>query len=566
MSLQFGVIQYIFISMIVWLASAGRLPAFFSDYSEVVFNAMIERSHDNHHHLVIMFMGHKAFQYMPQAPILMMNASTSATWGILARSFKMNERPARVECQVTHNQIKRIATNCAFLPATTSIDTGFNGNIELLRCDIPFSLAMKPGSKTHGNATLQVSLHRRNASLLNFQIPIQKRQTGYGLALSRRSSHFDPWHSDLASTATTGIPTSTGSKNRPIIYLCSSVIRPLEPFRADVALLMLLEFVEHNLVIGFDHIFLGIFLDSRSVEYRNTIQILGPYIKSNKVSVTPLSLRGVNDYSGLLGLVFIDDYTRYIHQNQCLYMAKTMADYVIYLHASEFLTLTPPIMSINELVSTLPAPLSQPAIKGSVRKTPCFYKIYTLGVQSPNRNSSSGPENDHFISDFYHTAAPIVFGPLPAFAVAVVPTRNIGMISWHDAAVCSNDPHSAIATQAVTPADSMFVPMEKAVVYFYRSSSFDPWQLNRQHYLENNHTSIASRVRDSLLRKGIVVDGRPDGGKLYFKALGEGKEWSDYVGGGAIPMPRGRHHMLSRGFVECQSEKGCHKFGDMLAK
>ena len=510
-----------------------QLPNFLSDSSDVVLSAVLERSENGPElHLVVMMMGHKAFFYMPQSPILMMNRSAMGVWGRVASNFAKTRLPSATNCSFGSNG--NLEVPGSLLPSSTSIDTGFNRNLELLRCPVPVS-ALAGNNHREREQKLEVSLVRKGQVLLSFSISVRKRQAGYGFTLSRKSSRINMWQQDSKSL-----------NNKA--FLCTSVIRPLEPWRPDVALPLLLEFVEHNVQIGFAHQFLATFLDPRSVEFQHMLALLRPYIEKRQVSLTGLAIPRVNDYSGVLGLIFIDDYTRYIHQNQCLYISRGLASHVAMLQASEFLALGPRYDNIAQLLQTLPRPLSL-----ANGRRPCFYKVYTLGVADPPDKPPLAA-NSQFLRDHYTDSRP--FGPLPAFNVAILPVHNIHSVAWHDAASCSG-PSRSVA-DAVTLADAHFIPMSEAAVYFYRQSKFDPWQLKRASYDINNHTLRYGRSAEhELFRKGIVARGDAPGSPLRFPALETSTVHGEVI-------PKGREYVIHKGMVECQPASGCKNFGSLF--
>ena len=500
-----------------------------------MLNAVIERSSDggSELHLVIMLMGHKAFAYMPQSPILMMNRSTLGTWGRVAGSYHKTRLPEAIDCSFPRN----VTSPGIFLPSSTSIDTGFNRNIELLRCAIPQQPQPQPQQ-------LDVALVRHGVSVLSFSVSVRKRQTGFGFALSRKSSRLNLWQ-------------KTSQANVSSAFLCSSVIRPLEPSRPDVSLPLLLEFVEHNVQIGFAHQFIATFLDPRSTEFQSMLAVLHPYIQARQVSLSGLGLRGVNDYSGALGLIFIDDYTRYIHQNQCLYLTRGLASHVVMLHASEFLALDQRFDRVSQLLQALPTPLS---LKGG--SFPCFYKLFTFGVGDPKPDGPVLDARWQFVADHYNKSQP--FGPLPAFNVAILPVRNVHSVAWHDAATCSGP--NRVISAAVTAKDALFAPSNYAAVYFYRQAKFDPWQLKRQHFppSANNHTTRYGRSAElALLAKNIIARGNRQ--VLQFPALSTATMKSATgAGTRGVNMPKGRKHVIDSGMLECQPSKNCKYFNNLL--
>ena len=64
---------------------------------------------------------------------------------------------------------------------------------------------------------------------------------------------------------------------------------------------ILLENIEHNLMIGFKHIFLGIYLDSNSIHMQRYRLALDSYIRAGELTLTSMTLKEVDDVAGIMG-------------------------------------------------------------------------------------------------------------------------------------------------------------------------------------------------------------------------------------------------------------------------
>lgn len=167
--------------------------------------------------------------------------------------------------------------------------------------------------------------------------------------------------------------------------------------------------------------------------------------------------------NGIVGMNINEDYARLIYHQQCLYLSKGIADYVAFFHASEFLTLHPPLNSIQELLTRHVTKDIHPELyigsqqqeksmlvvtnnernaitrrlkvskKDDSSTSPCFVVIQSLGVpdrevyhQSTSRSSAGrgyhtkqrlnhglGPSDSYWLKDFFNDSQPI--GPLPAW-------------------------------------------------------------------------------------------------------------------------------------------------------
>lgn len=388
-------------------------------------------------------------------------------------------------------------------------------------------------------------LRRTNIStvieLVSFSVPWATRFTGYGFSLSKQNSRWDPWFTGLSSSKKGGgggtlrnknkplalittasttatrnllqdIPSSVSSttttttntigstasqkknpeysqqqhsnkkkKSSPVIYAAVSTIRPSEPNRMMTGIPMLLEHLENNLHVGISHSFLSIHLDSMSVHFQRYRLALDPYILQGHATVSPLSYRGYDDVVGFEGLMLIEIYAEWLHQINCLYLAKGMADYLILLHAPDFITLRPSITSLPQLLtwavtqvpagstsssrSVLPSDASSSNLDGSsVRdinsdgskkrqkqeQLACFYILESLGVPDPPTRSSRGPEDTAWSCDFYASSKQPI-GPMPAFQTLILPTRNVWSVASRTCGACAplmdvSDANVALAT------------------------------------------------------------------------------------------------------------------------
>lgn len=538
---------------------SGRLPRFANDNSECFIASVIERSFDSQDlHLVTFLVGHKALRYMPQLPFLFFNKSESMnSWRRAASLWQsphdneMNMTDSGITCRLQNNlnsSTGAYETKAYWLPDTTTQDPGFNRNIEIMRCKIlntadVFNVLQNPSSSSStsstssslssslasfGSAKLSVEIFRGKTLLIRYKVPWATRQTGYGFSISRSASRFDAWSPSLST------PT------HPIVHICSPIIRPLEPFRMDTSLRSTLEWIEHNLGLGFHHMFLGFLLTPESKHYQRYRLALEPYIRSGKVSMQSMSsLIGYDDTAGFLGAILIDDYARWIHQLQCLYISKGMADHIAMLHSSEYLVVGPPpnIMTVGQLLVSV----KEASIKHE--QEPCYYVIKSLGVPDPpSIGHSFGPADGESVNSFFggrigggvDMSKPI--GPLPAWSILIASTRKAWIVAWHVAGACapSSDEAKALLKNRdnVNIIDDTGIPWSSArvshethafevpwnasellirhsdhgkndkknndndargsgasaVIYFYRGH-FEPWQLARPKHSVNSHLS-----------------------------------------------------------------------------
>ena len=496
----------------------SSLPSFANDNSEVFIAAIIEREFDTSSlYLDTILMGHKALSHMPQLPFLSMNQSlkTISRWKDVASKWnpdqQLNLTNSGYLCKVHINNHENTVnsyyyTNAYYVPDTTTNDNGFNRNINVLRCRLKNSqeIYKKVIKKTlYGPISkliVEIVRSNENLSIIKFSVPYRSRRTGYGFSINRRGSKFDPW-------------LLNSNKNTTTIYSCMSTVRPLEPYRSDTGLPMLIENIEHSLSLGIDHIFIGIFLDWKSVHYQRYSLALHTYITAGKVTLSSMSLEGSNadDVVGILGAEFLADYVKWIHHTQCLYMSKGQANYVVIQHASEMISLASKFNSLHELLHTYKLPSNDQSKTNSI--TPCYYLLQSYGLLDPKSSSSFGPMDSHWTSSWFREES-VILGPIDGWEVLVLNTSNVWAIGWHVAGACrkqisdsSDIPWSSDSINHKTHAFT--IPLEKdggAAVYFYRGI-WEDFQLTRPRKIDGNlHLQrYGSDLQARLEAKGFTI-------------------------------------------------------------
>lgn len=248
--------------------------------------------------------------------------------------------------------------------------------------------------------------------------------------------------------------------------------------------------------------------------------------------------------------MLIDDYARWMHQQQCLYISKGMAEYVVLLQASEFLTVKSPMKSIKDLLMWAAPPYNRSQthqaspersqalnVLTSTGKRPCYYVVETLGVPDPPQsNSGFGPGDNYWTGNFFAGMQPV--GPLPSWISLILPTSNVWMVGWHVCGACVEyaESDTGLLVKSAFPADTQHddildydapwsaqpvnldhnagvIPQTHAVTYFYKGA-FEPWQLSKPRHPTNEHLALfAEPNRQELLQKGFSL--RKDGMFTY---------------------------------------------------
>ena len=402
-----------------------------------------------------------------------------------------------------HKQAYRVPA--LWVPTSEASDSRLHGSLEILRCRLkgtttiystlskmpqaalfadlirvvplrgptadkqsPPQSQLQSQSQSHNSSSLlqQHAQHPYDV-LLSFRVPWRSRMTGYGLAsaTSLNASCHDPWkgaqkHTFLArnkSSSSSSSSGSTGSSSNSAalgsgaqvsVHLCVAGLRPRHPMRPSVGLPMLLEFIEHHISLGVEHIFMGILLSPRSPHFSRHAHVLRGYIERGQVSLASLALEGYDDAGGFGGVHMQQEYTDMFFHNQCLYLSKGVADFVILLRPTEFLAPTGALhqhmiakspsshlsflsSSIGMVLKALPPPTSRAA---------CYYKVAgAYGVPDPPESFGlfAGPADSVFSAAFFKTSRAI--GALNAsnWHAPVLPTRLVMATTSRDAVVCS---------------------------------------------------------------------------------------------------------------------------------
>eukprot|EP01038_Epipyxis_sp_PR26KG_P004172 gene4172-5939_t len=529
----------------------STLPQFSIDATEILVSAVIERSFNQNLYLSMFLVGHKAFLFRPQFPFLMINQSDEikyTQWKKYSnfwKNFHEETDKSRKIDVITHyyciirggGRLYESINEGFFVPSDTTTDPGLNQNLEILRCPFqhkfPFELSAEQLYLSKKQLKVEIirsklSLFEIQTILLNnrfhsierlfkFNIPWKYRRAGYGFDLSKSNSAWNPWNEWLPSNSSSMKSYDVVSNN--VAYLCLATVRPLGPLRMDTGIGLLLENIEHNLMIGFKHIFLGLYLDKSSKHMQRYRLALDVYIRSGQLTLSSMTMNGVDDVAGMMGMAFNDDYARYYHHQQCLYMSKGVADYVALFHASEFLVLKPPISNVIELLNSQKYIEESFSSKLKSSLQPCYYIIQAVGIPDPiSRKSKTniyGPEDLSWVQPHFSGSLPI--GPMPAWFTLILHTRFVWLTGWHVCGACSaellkvngkndNNTHPWSDSRINDVNHGTIIRDMQAIMYFYRGH-FDQWQLNRPVYshIDEYMQLHNEQVRDSLTWKGFEM-------------------------------------------------------------
>lgn len=138
------------------------------------------------------------------------------------------------------------------------------------------ALPATPDGASSNTADGNIAADARGTVLSSFSVPWSTRVVGYPFSFHSNASAIDPWRDPpkphafthgavTTTTKDSGSPNSAAVVDTAVLdsstILCVPGVRPLHPLRAEVGLPMLIEFIEHHLLLDFHHIVLGIALD-----------------------------------------------------------------------------------------------------------------------------------------------------------------------------------------------------------------------------------------------------------------------------------------------------------------
>lgn len=335
----------------------SKLPAFAHDESEFILSSIIERSFKSTIilHLNTFFLNHYMLDPSnePFGAPRKVHPSTKVKWKKLA--YKYSSQKLRYDsigrradgykyvCRI-QNQFDDEFYDVIghFMPNRLTQDPNSNRQLDVLRCPLniaEFSLLNLSSS----NKELQIEILRNDVSLINFAVPWNSRRSGYLMSSIEGASHLHSW---MGIENVTTNPLKEQSK-LPVVHLCVPGTRLIATKKY---LPMLLEFVSHHQLIGFDHIYLPVSLGWKSQSMKNMLSIFKSYIDEGKLTI----LSQAGDQLDMTMSVFGLNWHRYtiksFQSNMMLYYTKGMADYLAVFDIDEFFIPRPKYRSIQDLI------------------------------------------------------------------------------------------------------------------------------------------------------------------------------------------------------------------------
>ena len=272
-----------------------ELPNFAIDYSEYLLGAMIERVAESYDLFATMFfICHKLLEVKERGSAqsgISISSEVHDVWKLAMKEFTTTEyavngirtKPPIFYCNISHNGEggSYYVVEGEFVP-----DANANNRIDILRCKMSDTeRAYMEYANTNTSAQLQVEIIKGNYSLMKFLIPWRSRKTGFMLSEPEGQvvSTFDPWRGFNRDTP--------GVWKLDNMYMC---VPGWEDVPSKASLPLFLEFFEHHLQLGVDHIFTGALFGWESRHMRNARNVMRTYIEEGSVSITSHTSDGID--------------------------------------------------------------------------------------------------------------------------------------------------------------------------------------------------------------------------------------------------------------------------------
>ena len=438
----------------------GSLPALSVDDSEVFLGAVVERSGGTQLHLATFMLCHHMLGTEVKKAIHVSALRQGRLNNTLAKSssvsYKTNgqrsDQPFHI-CKIKHSaSASAYVVPGVFIPNRQNFDPNANRRVDILRCEMQIQGDHRNiADHISAGDLIQVEIYRGRQQIIHFEVPWRDRRVGYMLSSHPDASKWDPWkgfetlgHHALAHHAVrnassaapiTGLaaslPMASTTPAQDNVFLCVPAIRR-PPNRFSVG--PILEFVEHHLLLGVSHIFLGVAFSWNSEHMGHLLQLLRSYINEGTVSVISEAGDNVDFASSFLGLRFSRGDTKTMFHNMCLYMAKGAATYAAFWDIDEFFVPQGSESNIVDIIRSSHLQEDHSRMRSARKMHPVCYMSVSTRDFLPLYPTGSGEPwvGSRFAYEPPKTA--------PGQGRAIVPTKNIFYAGILTAGTCRLDP------------------------------------------------------------------------------------------------------------------------------
>ena len=315
------------------------LPSFAADGSEYVLDALIERASGSYDlYLTTFFLSHSMIVPDDDGNTIHkinLQDSSAVHWKASTRSFKdvkytpdgSRRAQQKFFCSINNAEgDAEYTVEGEFMPNRLTPDKNANSRADILRCKIKDPEAAYK-SFARSDKHLRATLLRGSSALITFSIPWGTRTQGKMLQTTAQSSRLDPWSGYDAAA-----PPSSWRHRR--ISMC---VPGLENIPSKRGVPVVLEFVQHHLLMGVSHLHLQFYFSWESRHMLRYLRILKSYIEEGSVSVSShASVDNLDFVYSTHGVSWDRDSVKIFSVNMCLYLNKGMTDYVAVWDVDEF--------------------------------------------------------------------------------------------------------------------------------------------------------------------------------------------------------------------------------------
>ena len=311
----------------------SSLPSFSDDDSEIVLGAVLERTS---HSAEILYVSTFFLSHYMLGPDVAKKVSPAFVKGkeggrlnrtlLNSKSIRYKENGQRADnpafyCRVrwSYSYNETYLAKGYFVPNRQSFDVNANRRVDILRCDVSpyFDIHKDFFDKLPAAGSIIVEILREGTlmkKVISYILPVESRKTGFLLGSGQNFSKYNAWKSSTTE-----------------FHLCTPGLRKVPT--AD-SLAALFEFIQHHILIGVTHIFLGVSFPLESEEVNSYRQFLHSFIDDGFVTIVPerwLDDSGIytkGPSTGFLGLMYQRGDMKTLFNNMCLYISRGSAHYV----------------------------------------------------------------------------------------------------------------------------------------------------------------------------------------------------------------------------------------------
>lgn len=276
-----------------------KLPNFAKDFSEYAIGAMIERVSDSYDlYATTFFLCHSLLEpkvgYSANSG-LSMSSEVFDAWKMTMTSFEKTEyasnglrfNPSPFYCNISHTDDgPYYIVEGSFVPNNLTPDMNANMRLDILRCKMSDTehAYMNLANTSH---EMRIEIIRGDFSLMKFRVPWGVRATGFMLDPpdNQIASRFDPWKGFNKSTP--------GLWAHDKLYMC---VPGLEDIPSKTSLPLFLEWIQHHILMGASHIFVGAKFGWSTYNMQLLIRVMKSFIDDGLLTITSHSSDGLDDY------------------------------------------------------------------------------------------------------------------------------------------------------------------------------------------------------------------------------------------------------------------------------